>query len=293
MYTTHSEYGQIKTVYLKSIATGFINQEKINAQWQSLNYINCPNYEKSLVEYAEFVRVIEASCGEIKYFNKDGQTGMDSIYCRDASIATDYGMIICNMGKGQRKGEPEAQRKIFEHQGVKVLDSIETPGTLEGGDVAWVDEKTLAVGHTYRTNPEGIQQLKAMLKPHGINVIVAQMPHYKGVNDVFHLMSVFSPVDKNLAVVYSPLMPVYFRNLLLKKGYQLIEVPDEEFDSMGCNVLALSPRNCLIVNGNPKTKSALEAAGCKVREYAGQHISVPGGGGPTCLTRPIFRLNTM
>ncbi len=290
MYTSHSEYGQLKTVYLKSIADGFINQEKINDQWQSLNYLNCPNYEKSFAEYVGFVHAIEASGGEVRYFDKNGQTGMDSIYCRDASIATDYGMIICNMGKGQRKGEPEAQQKIFEKNGVKVLGIIEAPGTIEGGDVAWVDEKTLAVGHTYRTNPEGIRQLKTMLEPHGISVIVAQMPHYKGVNDVFHLMSVFSPVDRNLAVVYSPLMPVYFRNYLLKKGYQLVEVPDEEFDSMGCNVLALSPRDCLIVSGNPKTKSALESAGCTVREYVGQHISVAGGGGPTCLTRPIMRV---
>jgi len=289
MYTAHSEYGQLKTVYLKSIENGFINQEKINDQWQSLNYLNCPNYEKSLAEYADFVRAIEASGGEVRYFGEDGQTGMDSIYCRDASIATDYGMILCNMGKGQRKGEPEAQRKTFEREGVKVLGSIEVPGTLEGGDVAWVDEKTLAVGHTYRTNPEGIRQLKAMLEPHGVSVLVAQMPHYKGVNDVFHLMSVFSPVDKNLAVVYSPLMPVYFRNFLIEKGYQLVEVPDEEFESMGCNVLALSPRDCLLVGGNPKTKAALKVAGCTVREYAGQDISVAGGGGPTCLTRPVLR----
>jgi len=293
MYTAHSEYGQLKTVYLKSIANGFINQGNINTQWESLNYLSCPNYEKSLVEYADFAQLIEASGGEVKYFGEDYQTSMDSIYCRDASIATDFGMILCNMGKGQRKGEPEAQRKIFERQGVKVLGNIKAPGTLEGGDVTWIDEKTLAVGHTYRTNLEGIRQLKAMLEPLDIEVIVAQMPHYKGINDVFHLMSVFSPVDRNLAVVYSPLMPVYFRNFLLEKGYQLVEVPEEEFDSMGCNVLALSPRNCLIVSGNPKTKSALEAAGCNVREYAGQHISVAGGGGPTCLTRPILRISTM
>ncbi len=289
MQTAHSEYGQLKTVYLKSIANGFINQEKINDQWQSLNYLNCPIYEKSIAEYADFVRAIEVSGGTVRYFDEDGQTGMDSIYCRDASIATDYGMILCNMGKGQRKGEPEAQEKIFEKDGVKVLGLIESPGTLEGGDVAWIDEKTLAVGHTYRSNPEGIRQLKSILEPLGIEVIVAQMPHYKGVNDVFHLMSVFSPIDEDLAVVYSPLMPVYFRNYLLEKGYQFVEVPDEEFDSMGCNVLALSPRDCLIVGGNPKTKAALEAAGCRVREYAGQHISVAGGGGPTCLTRPILR----
>ncbi|MBS1935284.1 MAG: hypothetical protein JST96_14885, partial [Bacteroidetes bacterium] len=115
------------------------------------------------------------------------------------------------------------------------------------------------------------------------------LPHYKGPADVFHLMSIFSPVDKDIAVVYSPLMPIAFRNLLLERNYKLVEVPDNEFDSMGCNVLALAPRTCLMVAGNPKTKSLLENAGCHVIEYIGEDISVKGGGGPTCLTRPIWR----
>ncbi len=290
MHTAQSEFGTLKTVYLKSIADGFIDQPSINTQWESLNYLDCPNYEKAFAEYTDFVAAIQSTGCDIQFFDKDERTGMDSIYCRDASIATDYGMVICNMGKGQRKGEPEAQRKIFEERGIKVLGAIESSGTLEGGDVAWLDEKTLAVGHTYRSNMEGFRQLKMMLEPKGIEVIQVMMPHYKGVNDVFHLMSVFSPVDKDIAVVYSPLVPIYFRSLLIEKGYHLVEVPDEEFDSMGCNVLALAPHDCLMVAGNPKTKAGLQTAGCTVREYAGQHISIMGGGGPTCLTRPVFRL---
>jgi N-dimethylarginine dimethylaminohydrolase len=146
------------------------------------------------------------------------------------------------------------------------------------------------VGHTYRTNPEGIRQLTSLLAPLGVEVISVPLPHYKGPSDVFHLMSILSPVDKDLAVVYSPLMPIPFRELLLQRGYRLVEVPDEEFESMGCNVLALGPRNCLMVAGNPKTKAGLEAAGCRVTEYQGAEISVKGGGGPTCLTRPILRI---
>ena len=214
---------------------------------------------------------------------------MDSIYCRDAAIATNGGMIICNMGKAARTNEPLAEQKAFVENEITVLGSISAPGTVEGGDVAWLDEHTLAVGHTYRTNDEGIEQLSALLKPLGVELFVTSLPHYKGTSDVFHLMSIFSPVDRNLAVVYSPLMPIAFRNLLLKKGYELIEVPDNEFESMGCNVLALAPKECLVVTGNPKTKSLLEKAGCKVIEYIGQEISVKGGGGPTCLTRPVWR----
>ena len=186
--------------------------------------------------------------------------------------------------------EPSAQRKAFELNGIPVLGAIRAPGTLEGGDVAWLNEKTLAVGHTYRTNLEGIRQLKAFLSPHGVEVIVADLPHYRGVQDVFHLMSILSPVEKDLAVVYSPLMPIRFRNLLLDMGYKLVEVPEDEFVSMGCNVLAIGPRKCIMVEGNPKTQAVLEKAGCEVFTYKGLEISVKGGGGPTCLTRPLKRL---
>jgi len=193
------------------------------------------------------------------------------------------------MGKGERINEPKSHLEIYTQNNIPVLGIIEAPGTLEGGDVAWLDKKTLAVGHTYRTNPEGITQLKALLEPKGIEIIVVELPHYKGKNDVFHLMSILSPVDKDLAVVYSPLMPIKFRNELLDRGFELIEVPDEEFDSMGCNVLAIAPRQCLMVAGNPKTKQLLERTGCKVTTYKGEEISIKGGGGPTCLTRPMQR----
>ena len=193
------------------------------------------------------------------------------------------------MGKPARINEPAAERRAFEKQNIKILGQIQSPGTVEGGDVAWLDEKTLAVGHTYRTNEEGIKQLKRLLNPLGVTVVTVPLPHYKGPSDVFHLMSILSPVDHDLAVVYSPLMPIAFRNDLINRGYKFVEVPEEEFESMGCNVLAIAPRKCIMVSGNPKTKLLLERAGCTIFEYQGNEISVKGGGGPTCLTRPILR----
>ena len=198
-------------------------------------------------------------------------------------------MILCNMGKLERVQEPNAQLKAFESHAIPILGCIESPGTLEGGDVAWLDEKTLAVGHTYRTNTEGIAQLKQLLEPKGIEIIVAELPHYNGKKDVFHLMSILSPIASDLAVVYSPLMPIKFRNELKNRGFSFVEVTDEEFISMGCNVLAIAPRKCLMVDGNPNTKSLLLKAGCEVFTYKGDEISVKGGGGPTCLTRPLLR----
>ncbi|MDT0553951.1 dimethylarginine dimethylaminohydrolase family protein [Urechidicola vernalis] len=289
METKHSEYLKLKSVYLKPVKEAFVSEEQLESQWEELNYLGKPDFNESLNEYNAFKSIFGKKKITMHSFPFNKSVKMDSIYCRDASIATDFGMIICNMGKGGRIEEPTAQKDIFITSNAEILGEIVTPGTLEGGDVAWLDKNTLAVGHTYRTNMEGIRQLKALLEPNGIEVIVAELPHYKGKEDVFHLMSILSPIDKDLAVVYSPLMPIHFRNELLNKGFQLIEVPDAEFESMGCNVLAIAPRECVMVSGNPKTKALLKAAGCSVYEYEGKEISVKGGGGPTCLTRPILR----
>ncbi|MGC4038940.1 MAG: arginine deiminase family protein [Chitinophagaceae bacterium] len=287
--TFQSEYGKLHSLFIKNVKDAFINEGHVEKYWASLNYLGKPDINKAIEEYSDFESILKSQGAALHYLPESDTVNMDSIYCRDAAIATDHGMIICNMGKPARSNEPFAEQKAFEANGISVLGVIQSPGTIEGGDVAWLDERTLAVGHTYRTNEEGINQLKALLTPFGIEVIVAPLPHYRGPSDVFHLMSILSPVDKDLAVVYSPLMPIIFRNLLLARGYQLVEVPEEEFDSMGCNVLALAPRLCLVVSGNPKTKLRLEEAGCTVIEYRGEEISVKGGGGPTCLTRPLAR----
>lgn len=288
--SAHSESGKLKSVFIKRAKDAFIDEAHIAKHWEALNYLGKPEINKAFIEYEAFEQVFKDNGTEIFYLPQDSSVNMDSIYCRDAAIATSHGMIICNMGKEGRKNEPLAEQKAFEEQGIPVLGVISAPGTIEGGDVAWLDEKTLAVGHTYRTNEEGIKQITALLAPIGVDVIVVPMPHYRGPSDVFHLMSVLSPVDSNLAVVYSPLIPIVFRNELIKRGYELVEVPEAEFDSMGCNVLALAPRVCLMVKGNPITKERLEKAGCKVIEYEGAEISVKGGGGPTCLTRPVERV---
>jgi len=289
MYTAHSEIGKIKSVFIKNARQAFVSDAHIDKYWKELNYLGKPDFKIALNEYDSFLSVLKRKGAEIFSLSEDASVNMDSVYCRDAAIATDKGMIICNMGKAGRINEPQAEKKAFEANGIPVLGTITSPGTLEGGDVAWLDENTLAVGHTYRTNDEGIRQLTELLLPLGVEVIKVPLPHYKGPADVFHLMSILSPVDTNLAVVYSPLMPIQFRNLLLNRGFGLVEVPVEEFESLGCNVLALAPRDCLMVDGNPKTKTALEKEGCKVTVYKGEEISIKGGGGPTCLTRPVYR----
>lgn len=287
--TSHTEYLTLEAVLIKSAAAAFRSDLLISEQWKTLNFLDKPDLKIANEEYSKFESILKSQCIEVSHLPENETLSMDSIYCRDASIATDFGMILCTMGKRERSREPEAQKAYFEKHGIKVLGEILHPGTLEGGDVTWLDRNTLAVGHTYRTNPAGINQLKGLLEPKGVQIIVAELPHHKGPDDVFHLMSIFSPVDADLAVVYSPLMPIAFRNELLLRGYRLIEVPENEFDSMGCNVLALGPKKCLMLAGNPQTEKGLADHGCEVFTYQGEHISVMGGGGPTCLTRPLMR----
>ncbi len=288
--TSHSEYGKIVDMYVKPVTSAFHSQQKISQEWTDLNYLGEPEFKKAVEEYDQFHSIIKNENINLHHFSKSDKLTLDSMYCRDASIVTDFGVILCQMGKDQRRPEPSACESDYVKDGFDVLGKITGEGQLEGGDVAWIDENTLAVANGYRTNDEGFRQLSALLHPHGIKTLQVDLPHYKGTSDVFHLMSIFSPIDKDKAVVYSPLMPVRFRQFLLDKDMHLIEVPDEEFESMGCNVLAVAPSRCLMVTGNPITKQRILDAGCELIEYDGQEISVKGAGGPTCLTRPLKRI---
>ena len=288
--TSHTDYLRLKSVLIKPVELAFRSDDFIKEQWKELHYLDKPKLAAAIDEYQAFESLLQQHGAEILHLSENESLSMDSVYCRDASIATDFGMILCNMGKKERVDEPQAQKTFFTEHNIPILGEIKAPGTLEGGDVAWLDQNTLAVGYTYRTNEEGIAQLKRYLEPHGVKILVVDLPHYKGVSDVFHLMSIFSPIGPQLAVVYSPLMPISFRNELLDRGYDLVEVPDEEFESMGCNVLAIAAKKCIMVEGNPVTKSRLLEKGCEVNSYLGKHISVMGGGGPTCLTRPLKRV---
>ncbi|MCX8492122.1 MAG: arginine deiminase family protein [Cyclobacteriaceae bacterium] len=287
--TCQSEYRTLQSVFIKNVADAFVDQQTISKEWKELNFLSEPVFEGAQNEYHFFEKILRTNNTEIKHFEKNTSVTMDSIYCRDASIATDKGMILCTMGKAGRMNEPAAAEKIYNKMDLPILGRIEAPGSVEGGDVAWLDQHTLAIGRTYRTNAEGIRQLRELLAPSEVKLVEVQLPHYKGPSDVFHLMSIFSPVAKDLAVVYSPLMPIVFRDELISRGYQLVEVPDQEFESMGCNVLAIGPRQCIMVKGNETTKARLLQSGCTVLEYEGHEISYKGGGGPTCLTRPLWR----
>jgi N-dimethylarginine dimethylaminohydrolase len=283
-----AEFGRLNTVVVKPPREAFADPGTIAREWRDLNFTDAPDLERAIAEYERFLALVTSTGADVLTLPAAAGTGLDSIYARDASALSPQGVVLCRMGKPQRQAEPDAQRAAFESWGVPIAGAIEPPGRLEGGDVAWLDDRTVAVGRGYRTNHAGIEQYRALLGP-DVDLIVVPLPHWRGPADVFHLMSIISPVDRDLAVVYSPLMPVPFREALLARGIALVDVPDAEFESMGANVLAVAPRMCVMVAGNPITRARLEAAGAEVHEYDGREISLKGGGGPTCLTRPIAR----
>ena len=288
-YGCSSEIGKIKSLLLKHPGEAFVRQQNINEQWMGLHYSGPPDYEKAVEEYSRFVALLQRFVPEIHYLPRNENTGLDSIYVHDPVMITERGAILCRMGKQDRKGEPMAAGEFLRELGVPILGEIISPGKLEGGDVVLFDAQTLAVGQGYRTNAEGIRQLQELTKDFIKELVIVPLPHWNGPQDVLHLMSFISPVDRDCALVYSRLMPVSFREWLLHKGMKLIEVPDEEFEAMACNVLAVAPGTCIMLSGNPCTRRLLEQYGVDILEYSGEEISKKGAGGPTCLTRPLYR----
>lgn len=284
-----SDVGAIKCLLIKHARDAFVSDEAIDRQWRGLGYLGRPNLARAVEEYDRFVALLTEFGIDIHFLPREESVGLDSLYTRDASITCDKGVILCNMGKASRRGEPAAEEAAFRTMGVPVHGTITGDGRIEGGDVAWINERTLAVARSYRTNDEGIRQLRGLLGDCVDELIVVALPHWRGPGDAFHLMSILSPIDHDLAVVYSPLMPVPFRGALLAHGIELIEVPDSEFKTMGCNVLAVAPRRCIMLSGNPQTRAWLEKAGVEAHEFEGQEICTKGAGGPTCLTRPVLR----
>ncbi len=211
----------------------------------------------------------------------------DAIYVYDPALVGDAGAALLRPGKPGRLGEPDAMAETLAGAGVPVAARLEAPATAEGGDTVWLDAGTLLVGHGYRTGSAGVESLRAAFP--AVEVIAFDLPHWVGPGEVMHLMSLISPLDRDLAVVYPRIAPVRLLELLAERGVSVVEVPDEEFETMGSNVLALGPRRALALEGNDETRRRMEKAGADVVTYRGDHISRLGDGGPTCLTRPVLR----
>ena len=289
MYGCQSMVKSIERIMIKRPENAFINQEHLRDNYGKYNYLGLPNYDQVIAEYETFEKIIKDNVVDILYLPQSDLVGLDSIYTHDSLKVTHKGAIYMSMGKDLRSREAIATEEFLKSKGVPTLGHIQGTGKMEGGDVVWIDDKTVAIGLGYRTNQEGIRQFKELTKDFIEEVIVVPMPHGDGKDACLHLMSIISMVDDDLAVVYSQFMPVMFREYLIQKGIQLLEVDDKEYDNLGSNVLALAPRRCLILEGNASIVNKLEEAGAHVFEYKGLDLSYKGTGGPTCLTCPITR----
>lgn len=288
-YGCQSMVDKITDIMIKRPQEAYKSQEFLHENYEACKYYGEPDYEKCVEEYKVFENALKENVENIHYLPEDEITNLDSIYAHDSLKITKKGAIYFNMSKDVRKREAEAAQAFLESKGVPTLGHIVEPGRMEGGDVLWLEDNRVAIGLSYRTNAEGIRQFTELTKDFIDEVITVPMPHAVGDGEVLHLMSVISPVDKDLAVVYSKYMPVFFREMLIESGIELLEVEDDEYDYLGCNVLTLAPRVCVLIDGIPKIQKRLEDAGCKVYTYPGKEVSIKGTGGATCFTCPVNR----
>ncbi len=253
------------------------------------HYSSQPNLDLAQIEHDGLTGLLRESGAEVVPHDVELPGLADSIYVFDPVLITNSGAITLRMGKSGRRGEEPALQHRLVQLGIPALGQIHPPGQVEGGDLLWLDQSTLAVGIGFRTNPDGNRQLTSILAPLGVQTVPLHLPYWQGPEACLHLLSLISLLDGDLAVVYHPLLPVPLWEELQRRGIQTVAVPDSEFTSMGPNVLALGPRRCIALEGNPQTRARLEAAGCRVALYKGSEISLKAEGGPTCLTQPLWR----
>jgi N-dimethylarginine dimethylaminohydrolase len=256
--------------------------------WRELGYLHPVNFDVARAQHEELQRALEEAGAEVIELEGSGLS-LDAVYAHDASFMTDHGAICLNMGKAARGGEPARHRESYRQVGVPVVGEIRSPGTVEAGDMVWLDHKTVLVGRGYRTNSAGIEQLRALLGERGVEVLAAPLPHGGGPGCCLHLMSLMSMLDESTVLVDLPWLAAETVQLLCQRGLRFVEIDARERDTLACNVLALGEKRLLAIAENGRTNERLSGAGFEVMTFAASEIGINGGGGPTCLTRPILR----
>jgi len=279
----------LRAVIVKRPEEAFGDGGRMEQEWRDLRWTRSPNPKIAAEEHRQLVAALERAGARVYCLPKDDRTNLDSLYTHDPVLMTDEGAVILQMGKPARRGEGPAVADAMRTWDMPILGVVDGDAMAEGGDMIWLDARTLLVGRGFRTNQRGIERLSDLLKPLGVTVISVPLPYADGPQDVLHLMSFMSLLDTDLAVVNRRLLPVPLFELLSERGVELVDVAEDEYMTLGCNVLAVAPRQLLMVAGNPVTRERLEAAGCDVTEFEGSEICLPGAGGPTCLTRPVHR----
>lgn len=269
-------------------SAGWDQAERVR-KWRDLGFQHAPEAAEAEAQHQALCQQLEDAGAEVLQLPRASDLSLDAVYAHDASLATDFGVIIMRPGKANRVPEGQHHRAFAAQAGIPILGEIAAPGTTEAGDIVWLDPKTLLIGHGYRTNKAGIAQVKAMLGPKGVEVLSAPLPHGAGPSCCLHLMSLISLLHEQTALVDLPWLAVETVELLTERGFKLIEIDYSERETLACNVLALGDRRVLAIQENRKTNHRLREAGFDVRTFPGREICINGSGGPTCLTRPLVR----
>jgi N-dimethylarginine dimethylaminohydrolase len=288
-FNGHSMTGALDRVLICSPRGAGWNDPERRAQWQSLGFHHAPNFAEAQSQHEALCRELKKAGAEVIDLPPAPELSLDAVYTHDASLATDYGLLVMRPGKPNRVAEGPHQASFCETLDIPTLDTIEPPGTTEAGDIIWLDDKTLLIGHGYRTNAAGIQQMRNLLSPKGVEVLSAPLPHGPGPSACLHLMSLISLLDEHTALVDLPWLAVETVELLRSRGFTFIEIDASERDTLACNVLALGNNRLLAIEQNKKTNDRLRQAGFDLRTFPATELCINGSGGPTCLTRPLLR----
>ncbi len=281
--------GELRKVLVCSPQAAGWNVAERVAQSATLGFPRPPVFDLAMAQHGKLLEILQDAEVEVFELPASPDLSLDAAYAHDASLPTDFGLILMNPGKPNRMPEAVRHREFCEGLGIPVLGEIRPPGTTEAGDMMWIDSHTLLIGHGYRTNPAGIVQMRGLLKPHGVEVLTAPLPYGPGPSACLHLMSLISLLDEKTALVDLPWLAVDTVELLKSRGYTFIEIDASERDTLACNVLSLANRRLVAIEENRKTNQRLRNAGFEVRTFPGSEICVNGAGGPTCLTRPLLR----
>jgi len=281
--------GRLERVLVCSPRAAGWNHPANANRWRDLGFFHPPDFATAQAQHDELCGLLAAAGVEVLHLPAASDLSLDAVYTHDPSLATDHGIIGLNPGKPNRI--PEAQRHVdfCRSIGIPELGRIQQLGKTEAGDMVWLDSKTLLVGHGYRTNPAGIGQMRELLQSHGVEVLSAPLPHGTGPSACLHLMSLMSLLDEQTVLVDLPWLAVETVELLQSRGYRFIEIEYSERETLACNVLSLGETRLLALEENSKTNEKLREAGFDVRTFPGSELCVNGGGGPTCLTRPLLR----
>lgn len=258
-------------------------------RWRELGFFHPPEFLAAQSQHDQLCRELESAGTEMLHLPAAPDLSLDAVYTHDPSLTTDHGVIGLNLGKRNRV--PEARRHVeyCGSLGIPAAGQIDPPAKAEAGDMVWLDSTTLLIGRGYRTNAAGISQMRELLQPHGVEVISAPLPYASGPSACLHLMSLMSLLDESTALVDLPWLAVETVELLQARGYRLIEIDSSERETLACNVLSLGNKCLLALEENKKTNQKLRQSGFDVRTFPGSELCVNGGGGPTCLTRPLLR----